>query len=414
MTESAEDYKPAPTNDADATMIAPPADESLTASRADLLQQAGDLLRAPDILERVRGALQRAGFAGTTFVVELLFLIATARLLKHPVSAILRGPSSAGKSYTIKQALAFIPEEEQIVLTAMSAKALLYMERDFRHKLLVIYEAAGMSGDFKAYAIRSLLSEGCLAYSVTDFKRRRTVEIAKDGPTGLISSTAGPVDYEVGTRVLSPNIADTRELTRAIVVSQALGVMNDVTAPDYGPYHALQRLLAIDTPDVRIPFAAQIAAVVDDRAVRLRRDFPALLSLVQAHALLHQHFRQRDADGSVIAKIQDYAAVYRLVCELISEGAERSVPASVRETVQAVFECIYRAPGRVELPTGATVHDIAENLGLTRPSASKRLKRALALGYILERQEPGGRKLFVLGDRLPEDVRVLPTPEELT
>ena len=141
-----------------------------------------------------------AGFAGDTSIVELIYLAATTRLLDRPVSAILRGPSSAGKSHTMKQALAFVPAEEQIVITASSEKALVYLDRDYRHKVIVIAEAKGVGGDFTSYIIRSLLSEGRVDYVYTDFERRTTVTVVKEGPSGLISSTAGRVDYELGTR----------------------------------------------------------------------------------------------------------------------------------------------------------------------------------------------------------------------
>jgi len=68
--------------------------------------------------------------------------------------------------------------------------------------------------------------------------------------------------------------------------------------------------------------------------VRLRRDFKALLNLITAHALLHQATRQRDTEGCIIATLEDYAVVRELVADLISEGVEATVPATVRDTVE--------------------------------------------------------------------------------
>ena len=44
----------------------------------------------------------------------------------------------------------------------MSEKALLYSKEPLSHRFLVIYEAAGISGDFAEYLVRTLLSEGHL------------------------------------------------------------------------------------------------------------------------------------------------------------------------------------------------------------------------------------------------------------
>ena len=55
----------------------------------------------------------------------------------------------------------------------MSERALAYSQEPLQHRFLVIYEAAGMQGDFVSYLVRSLLSEGRIRYE--------TVEKARDG-----------------------------------------------------------------------------------------------------------------------------------------------------------------------------------------------------------------------------------------
>ena len=58
----------------------------------------------------------------------------------------------------------------------------------------------------------------------------------------------------------------------------------------------------------------------------MRRDFRAVLSLIQSHALLHQASRERDIAGKVIAEFEDYAIVRELVVDIVSEGIETTVP----------------------------------------------------------------------------------------
>src|SRR5262249_59054413 len=98
---------------------------------------------------------------------------------------------------------------------------------------------------------------------------------------------------------------------------------------DYAPWHAMQVWLATGERRVTIPFAPMLAALIPPVAVRLRRDFKLLLTLIRAHALLHRATRDRDDQGRIIAAVADYAAVRVLVEKLFSDGIEATVPATV-------------------------------------------------------------------------------------
>ena len=53
--------------------------------------------------------------------------------------------------------LEHFPPGAYYALSAMSERALAYSEEPLKHRMLVIYEAAGMTGDFASYLVRSLL-----------------------------------------------------------------------------------------------------------------------------------------------------------------------------------------------------------------------------------------------------------------
>ena len=80
---------------------------------------------------------------------------------------------------------------------------------------------------------------------------------------------------------------------------------------DPKPWLALQEWLASAAASrrVTIPYAKMLARMVPPVAVRLRRDFGAVLNLIRAHALLHQASRKKDDRGRVVATLADYAAV---------------------------------------------------------------------------------------------------------
>ena len=153
-------------------------------------------------------------------------------------------------------------------------------------------------------------------------KRFGTRKITKSGPTGLIVTTAATgLDAELETRMLSLAVTDTPEQTRAVFRSLARNDnSSDAVTLDYERWHRLQRWLAAGQRNVIIPFAEQLADRVLALAVRQRRDFGAMLTLIRAHALLHRASRDRDEAGAIITTMEDYAVVRKLVDDLSPRG----------------------------------------------------------------------------------------------
>jgi hypothetical protein len=368
-----------------------------------------DLVLAPNILERFAEDLSRSGVVGESKLAKLLYLAVTSRFLQRPVSVAMKGPSSGGKSYLTEQVLRFFPEEAYYALTAMSEHALAYGDEPLRHRFLVLYEAAGMDSDLTTYFVRSLLSEGRLRYETvektSEGMKPRLIE--REGPTGLIvTTTAVKLHPENETRMLSLTVTDTQEQTREVMV--ALAEEPPGAPPKLGPWHALQRWLGAADRETSIPYAKDLAALIPPVAVRLRRDFGALLNLIRACAILHQASRERDAEGRIVATLQDYAAVRTLVADLVSEGVEATVSPTVRETVEKL--------GRLysDDDESVTIVKLAAELKLDKSSTWRRVRAAIDRGYIKNLEDRRGRPArLVLGDPLPDDIEVLPSVERL-
>jgi hypothetical protein len=232
--------------------------------------------------------------------------------------------------------------------------------------------------------------------------------IEREGPTGLIvTTTAVKLHPENETRLLSLTVTDTQDQTRAVMA--ALAEEASEAGPNFEPWHALQVWLEGAEHRVWIPYAKILADLIPPVAVRLRRDFGALLNLIRAHALLHQASRDTDAGGRIIATIEDYAAVRELVVDLVGEGVETAVPKTVRETVEAVKrlrECSNGEP--------VTVAELARKLELDRSTVSRRVRSAKDRGYLRDLEDnPRKPSRLVLGDDLPDDVQILPKPEDV-
>lgn len=131
--------------------------------------------------------------------------------------------------------------------------------------------------------------------------------------------------------------------------------------------------------------------------------------LIRAHALLHQASRLKDEQGRVIAALEDYAAVRELVADLVAEGVEATVKPEIREVVETTARLI--AEGREEVRQA----DLKAVLNLDKSAISRRVAGALDGGFLKNLEDRKGRPArLVLGDPMPANRDVLPTPDRLT
>jgi hypothetical protein len=96
-----------------------------------------------------------------------------------------------------------------------------------------------------------------------------------------------------------------------------------------------------------------------------------VLNLIRSHALLHRATRDRDKQGRVVATIEDYAVVRSLIVDLISEGAEATVPEIVRETVEKVEQLIEDSD-----EASVNIGQVGAELGLDYQPTYRRVKMA--------------------------------------
>jgi len=260
------------------------------------------------------------------------------------------------------------------------------------------------------YFLRSLLSEGRICHQTVEktndgMRPRRHV---LEGPTGLIVTTTHvSLHPENETRLLSVTVSDSPDQTQAVMLAAAKGAMT--APPAVEEWHALQVWLEGSEHRVSIPYAESLARLTPPTATRMRRDFPRLLRLIEGHTILHQAARERDAQGRIIATLADYAAVRGLVVDLMGEGVGAAVPFTVRETVAAVSALLSEGADSV------TYKQLGDRLGLDKSTASRRARRAYEGGYLRNRETRRGQPAqVVLGDPLPDDLELLPSPADLS
>jgi len=382
-----------------------------------LWQQCAHLALNPDLMACIDKAFGDLGVVGEHRNRKLAYLAATARLRPKPISIVVTGPSSAGKSYLLEILLLLLPVSAYVNYTTISERFLVYSDDDLRHRIVVLFEAGGLADDIGAYIMRSLLSEGCLKIGTVE-KDENGVFVArtigKPGPTALFTSTTEkvPIDEELMTRLLNCVIADDPVHSKAILQGIARAHIDEARpVVNVAPFHALQDWLAAQGEQrVVIPYAPSLAAQVPHGATRIRRDFSKLLSLIEACAVLHQAQRSRTTTGALIASLDDYRIVRELLLDSFAAAQQDNVGQDVREAVEAVVRLCKARDGEA-----VTAKDIGKEIGRDRHAVNRRLRAALAAGYIVN-TNPGERRRasYVPGDELPPPQMALPTPDTLT
>lgn len=296
---------------------------------ADIREEAEQLLTDPAIMGRIEQDIAAIGVAGEQELAMTVYLVGTSRILDKPLSLIVQGPSSSGKSYIVEKVSELMPPDEVLKATQMTPKALFYMEPgSLVHRLVVAGERTRIEDDEKAEATRALremLSAGRLTMLVPIIEGNvpTTKLIEQDGPIAFIETTTlQMVMNEDANRCLMIH-TDERETQTGRIIRQAAlaysgdGVSEDVKQRIRQRHHCLQSML--EPLPVVIPYASRVGELFPKGNVESRRAFPQLMSMIQVVCLLHQRQRARDEQGRLIAIDDDYGIARQMMLKPISK-----------------------------------------------------------------------------------------------
>ena len=260
-------------------------------------KEALDLLKAPDLLDRIVTDFGTWGLVGERTNKLVGYLAAVSRKLEKPLAVVVQSASAAGKSTLMDAILAMMPEEELVQYSAMTGQSLFYFgNKNLKHKILAIVEEEGAK--HAAYALKLLQSEGKLTIASTGKDATTgqmvTKEYKVEGPVMILTTTTAiEIDEELLNRCLILTVDEGREQTQAIHKAQRTaetlaGLKKRLKKKDVLRIHKnAQRLLK--PVEVVNPFAAKLT-FLDDQT-RMRRDHKKYLTLIRSIAFLHQYQR---------------------------------------------------------------------------------------------------------------------------
>jgi DNA primase catalytic core len=384
---------------------------------AAVIDEAGraaalELLRAPNLVERILADLEACGIVGEKVNKLVAYLAATSRKLDAPLAVLVQSSSAAGKSNLMDAVLALMPAEERIKYSAVTGQSLFYMgSANLKHKILAIVEEEGAAR--ASYALKLLQSEGELTIASTgkdpETGNLVTQEYRVEGPVMMfLTTTAIDIDPELQNRCLVLSVDESREQTKAIHELQRRkrtldGLLARVKKAEILAVHAnAQRLLR--PLGVLNPFATRLT--FPDTATRLRRDHEKYLTLIDTIALVHQFQREvkaiRNGDKTVEyveVTAEDVALANRLAHEVLGRSLDE-LPPQTRRVLRLLDRFVgaeAKKKGLERAHVRFSRRELREAWGMSDTQLRLHLERLVALEYVLCRRDgPGGRLVYEL------------------
>ena len=371
-----------------------------------------ELLRAPNLVERILADLEACGIVGETVNKLVAYLAASSRKLDSPLAVLVQSSSAAGKSSLMDAVLALMPAEERIKYSAVTGQSLFYMgSANLKHKILAIVEEEGAAR--ASYALKLLQSEGELTIASTgkdpETGNLVTQEYRVEGPVMMfLTTTAIDIDPELQNRCLVLSVDESREQTKAIHELQRRkrtleGLLGRAKRAEILAVHAnAQRLLR--PLGVLNPYATRLT--FPDTATRLRRDHEKYLTLIDTIALVHQFQREvkaiKNADKLieyVEVTADDVALANRLAHEVLGRSLDE-LPPQTRRVLRLLDRFVAGEAKRKGLERAQlrfSRRELREAWAMSDTQLRLHLERLVALEYVLARREgPGGRLVYEL------------------
>lgn len=359
-------------------------------------------------------------YAGREKEKLLLYLTVMSRKVKglpQNLMVVLRGNSSEGKSALARAVLSLINTDEIIEISYQSRTFLYYGVNDLSNKVLFLTEFEGSTRGL--YGLKLALTEGELLIRSVEATPQGLRPINRRIPAysmATITTGVNPrLDDEMETRSIALTLSSDEELRHNALKVKALKDPKEKERVRT-LWKAIDYLL--EPAEVVIPWMADFVEAMKGRLKegRYLRDFDKFIALVKASALIHQHQRQRDEEGRIIAQKEDYELVYSLQ-ELFTETF-----GGLAEEVKAVMDVFFEKAhidethGDLRASRWVVIKELAKRTKRSERTILRWIERAVQDELL---QVAGrGKKAILIGlvddpEELPKFEFPFPEPEKI-
>jgi hypothetical protein len=363
-------------------------------------EEALAYLRDPNLFQNISKDIATAGeVLGEETNKMMLYLAATSRKFKKPISLVIFGKSSSGKSYLANAVQQFMPEEDSLALSSISQRALEYMGDQLKHKFILIQEWEGLVEALPT--LRTLQSEGKLSrlVTVTDpvTKTRVAKAYSQECPCSVaVTTTKEGIHNENSTRIFElyadEGVEQTEKVVRATIdkADMTKRISLEAKKQILDLHHNVQRLL--EPGEVNIPFAEHLSFPA--KTTRHRRDSERFLNLIKAVAFLRQkqkgQFKTLNGEKYVDAEFADYRIAYAIGLDVI-RATLNNISNRSKDALRVCCELNdkYLRAKKDPLFSVTEIQDAAAELGLdfrNRPDLYKQLDKLEEYEYLERKQ----------------------------
>ena len=339
----------------------------------------------------------------------MLYLAAISRKFKKPISLVIFGKSSSGKSFLANAIEKFVPPEDKLILSSSSTRALEYSGDFLKHKFLLVQEWEGMEEILPT--IRTLQSEGKLSRLVTiknpDDNTYKSVATSQECPCCVVVTTTREGIHDENSTRIFELYADESVAQTQHVVSETIRKANiknrqseNVREKILTLHHNIQRIL--EPIDVDIPFAEHMT--FPTRTTRNRRDSERFIQLIKTVAFLRQKqkpIKNHDGVNYIEADIFDYEVAYYYGIPVLSATLDQiSERAKNALRVCCALMDDFKQKGQLGWFTVNQIQQKAPSLGLdfgNRQDLYKQLAALTEYEYLdINQPKPKGTKFYTV------------------
>lgn len=376
------------------------------AMTADEEAEAMELLKSPDLLERIVCDMGRLGYIGEAANKRLGYLIAVSRKLSSPLCGAIMSRAGAGKSSLMDALADMTPPEDLVRFTRITPQALYYADPGgLRHKVVMSGEDEGLLGS--DYALRELISSKKIRLAVplsdADSGKLRTVQYEVERPIALLFSTTKPaMHFENATRLIALSLDESPEQTGAILELQrrrrtlegleGKSLLDDLRRLHQNAQRLLKTMLVVN------PFAPYLD--FPTQPLEMRREHEKYLSLIEASALLHQHQRERKTavvNGQQVeyveVAVEDVEVANELMTEILGTAREEITKPSrdLLGLIQRMVDERAKAQGVPAAQVRFNRRDVREYTGWSDSQIKSHIGKLEDLEYLLVSRSERGK-----------------------
>jgi predicted transcriptional regulator len=306
-------------------------------------QQARQYLSAPNLMERTKEDIGKAGVIGEENNRLLMYLIFTSRKRENPLHVISLGSSGIGKTHLQEKVSALVPDEDKVESTSLTSLAIYYFGRyDLRHKLLLFEDLDGASDAF--YVIRELQSKRKVIRTVPIKNTKgetKSIQLVVEGPVTIAGCTTQESIYEDNAnRSFLLHIDEGKEQDDKVMDYQRKHSAGKIDTTEQqkiiNAFQNMQRLL--QAVQVRNPFAEFLK--IPDEVFKPRRTNAHYLAFVELITYYHQFQREKKYDEEtgeefIETTLEDIAEANKLMKEILLRKSDE-----LNGATRGYFECL--------------------------------------------------------------------------